>query len=185
MRACIGKCFFNTLKAYTISYNFFNNWIYAPFISKILPSKKCDIILSKYNINHNSNNQTLYFNKKEIEDLETSAKVNYYKISEIEIDNKLNCIVPCTFKFLNLTLIHYGISYEVTIDSEDSNFYCQYNKIDAYFIKWYVQHFFKSDIICDENTKLSFIDHECNLKQINLLNEYILLEKDDYKILNN
>lgn len=182
---CIKNCLFNGLKLYTISYNFFNSWIYTPFISKIVSYNKNKPILNKYEIQHNNKKIDLFFYKKEIQHLETSNIVNYYKISDVRSDNSINCVVPCTFNLLNLTLIHYGISYELIINSDENNFCCQYNKIDPFFIKWYVRHFFKTDIICDSNTLLSFIDHNCELKEINLVEQYILLEKDGYKIINN
>lgn len=184
-RKCIGKCLFNTLKMYTISYNFFNNWIFTPFISNFLSYNKNETILNKYEIQHNNKKQSLFFDKKEIQHLETSNIVNYYKISDVQSDNSINCVVPCTFNLLNVTLIHYGISYEIIINNDECNFCCQYNKIDPFFIKWYVRHFFKTDIICDSNTSLSFIDQKCELKEINLVDQSILLEKDDYKIINN
>ena len=185
LKSCMGTCLFNALKLYTISSNFFTSYIYIPFIQKILPVVKEEVILDNYEINHNTHKKILHFNKKEIEDLENSTKIKYYKISNVKIDNTINCIVPCTFNIMNITLIHYGISYDIEINNNDNNFNCEYNKIDSYFVKWYVQHFYKTDIICDSNTILSFIDHNCELKEINLFNQSILLEKDNYKIINN
>ena len=123
---CFEKCVFNTLKLYTISYNFFNNYIYIPFISKILPDNNSANILDEYEIDHD-NNKKLYFNKKEINDLEKSLTIKYYKISDVSFNNSLNCIVPCSFNLLNITLIHYGITYDIEINNNDYNFNCEYN----------------------------------------------------------
>ena len=184
-KTCMGICLFNALKFYTVSSNLFTNYIYIPFLQNLLSSNKENIILDNYEITHNTNKKVLYFNKKEIEPLEKSEAIKYYKISDVKIDNTINCIVPCTFTFMNITVIHYGISYDIEINNKDYNFNCEYNKIDPYFIKWYIQQFYKIDIICDSNTILSFIDDNCDLKEINLIEQYILLEKDNYKIINN
>lgn len=89
--------------------------------------------------------------------------ITYYKM--VFKDNEPFVIKPCDYNFtsINLTDITENSEkdYEIDICNEKINYFCVGNKLDKYFLSWYLQKFHNTEL--PQHYKLSIIDNDCEI----------------------
>ena len=107
--------------------------------------------------------------------------ITYYKMEqkdETQFETK-----PCNYNFTSINLTDISKKeekdYEINICDEKFNYFCVGNKLDKYFLTWYLRKFHNTDL--PEQYKLSIIDHECDM--INLeCDKIISLHEKNYEV---
>lgn len=108
-------------------------------------------------------------------------EITYYKLINKNSDS--HEMKPCKYIFTSINLIDVTSEnekdYVINITDNDFNYFCIDNIIDSNFLTWYLQKYHKS--ILPENYKLSIIDHECEMIDVEK-DKLISLEEDTYTI---
>ena len=125
---------------------------------------KCDILTITDNTTKPANCICYYSNDYEI--------ISKYK------DNDLSNI-----SFISLILTHNKIEYKIILKNNEFNYYIVNNVINSTFLHFYLKFILKSTINLDTDYVLTLIDN--NVKVLILdNNDSIVINKDDYNILN-
>lgn len=104
----------------------------------------------------------------------------------IDKDNVCFLFDVSNITFVALYLNYNGKRFNINLKTDDFNYYLVGNKIDKYFVQYYINivlglkfSYIESEIM---TYQLELIDHEVNI--INLSSEqYIIIEKDGYRII--
>ena len=193
MNNCIKNCLMKNCYKFFKLYTFLDLGVRrmvsntTPYVSYYTPLFIKDFfnndikINEKYTINYDNHSYDLYFNKSEILDNVYSDPICYYKISTVDCKDNPTVIVPCSFEFMNVSLIHDDNIEEITLNYPKYNFMCEYNKLDKSFLLWYITYIINKDI---HTFYLSIIDNQGELIEVDLDKQYIILEKENYKLIN-
>jgi hypothetical protein len=87
--------------------------------------------------------------------------------------------------FISLYLNYNGNRFNINLKTDDINYYLVGNKIDKYFVQYYINSVLSSKFsYVEPEYQLELIDHEVNIIYLNS-EQSIIIEKDGYHILNN
>ncbi len=90
------------------------------------------------------------------------GNITYYKM-EYKDDESFE-FKPCNYTFTSINLTDISEEekdYEINICDDKFNYFCVGNKVNKYFLSWYLQKFHNTEL--PEKYKLSIIDHECEI----------------------
>jgi hypothetical protein len=119
-----------------------------------------------------------------------SHSKKYINTKIIYDKNELDCLTEeSDIKFLLIELKIGDTTHKIDLKTNEINYYLDGNKFTKQFFIFYLKHYLKymEEIKVDDKFILKFIDHDVNTIEFEFTdkNEYILLEKNDYKLSNN
>ncbi len=83
------------------------------------------------------------------------------------------------YKFLSLiAMISEDETYDIKLHSKMENYYILGNVIDNYFIKYYLEKYYKVKLMIDTTYMLQLIDQDVKVNILNMDNKIIFLEND-------
>ena len=177
-KECLKISIFNCFKALTITTRTMKsayNVLY-PYINPSLTYLK-----NKYDTRQTE--QTLKslnnFYDNKITSITIKNKI-YYNLSKNNNEtNKQTTISNVLFN--SISLIYNNLNYNI---ENINNFMCVGNCITKEFLIWYMMYYHNITINDNDNTKLSILDNNCNLFELDLNESYIEIELDKYNIHN-
>jgi hypothetical protein len=107
-------------------------------------------------------------------------------ITNSESLSEIGCCENSDIKFMLIEVTVGENTYKVDLKTDSFNYYISGNKFNKQFFIFYLKHHLTINELIDNNTKMQvkIIDHDVNRIDLDFSdnNEYILLEKNGYKL---